>query len=130
MHYQNEGANLCNMTKALGSIISCKRVGLNVVLQNFVLDMQCWNPINITHMKKILVVFIKQAQVEIYNCAMLCKACQDPRMKSFKLNMWMKIMLILDLCSYLDYSTFEISSIFLCIFLNIEIWLKANYFIR
>jgi hypothetical protein len=54
MRYQNEGANLCKMTKALGSIINCKRVGLNVVLQNFVLDMQCWNPINITHMKKIL----------------------------------------------------------------------------
>ncbi len=54
MRYQNEGANLCNMTKALGSIINCKIVGLNVVLQNFVLDMQCRKPINITHMKKKL----------------------------------------------------------------------------
>lgn len=92
MRYQNEGANLCNMTKALGSIINCKN---------------------------LLVVFIKQAQVEKYNCLMWCKACQDSRMESFKLNMQMKI--ILDLCSYLDYTTFEISSIFLCIFLNIEI---------
>jgi hypothetical protein len=123
MNYQNEGANLCNMTKALGSIINCKIVGLNVVLQNFVLDMQCRKPINIIHMKKnlqnLLIVFINQAQVEKYNCVMWFKACQDSRMVSFKLNMRMKI--ILDLCSYLDYSTFEISSIFLRIFLNIEI---------
>jgi hypothetical protein len=49
---------VCNMTKALGSIINCKIVGLNVVLQNFVLDTQCWKPINITHMKKKLQKFI------------------------------------------------------------------------
>lgn len=69
--------------------------------------------------KILLVVFKKQAQVEKYNCAMWRKACQDSRMKSFKLNMWIEI--ILDLSSYLHYSIFEISSIFLCIFLNIEI---------
>lgn len=98
------------MTKALGSIINCKIVGLNVVLQNFVLDMQCRKPINIIHMKKklqnLLIVFIKQAQVEKYNCVMWFKACQDSRMVSFKLNMRMKI--ILDLCSYLDYSTLKL----------------------
>jgi hypothetical protein len=37
--------------------------------------------------KILLVVFKKQAQVEKYNCAMWRKACQDSRMKSFKLNM-------------------------------------------
>jgi hypothetical protein len=54
------------MTKALGSIINCKIVGLNVVHQNFVLDMQCRKPINTTHKKMVqkFIVFIKQAQVE------------------------------------------------------------------